>query len=367
MEILTAATVAERLGLGDVHAAWLKNVEQLQPDGGLTVPDREGLSALLGRLGVSDYDAAELPGAMPSPEHNPEAWWLLERCSHLLTSNLANHDTSAAANAGAAAARAAVRSRPTLDWAAWLQSFASPLPPTLRFLAAQLILVSLGGIRDCHEDFGIPSDVSWKTLSMLGRAMTEYRQRHGEAGIRLTPWKWLRFSGWLYEVGRLEVAHYRIRTHPKEAGPLFWYDDETIARLGPGFRLGDPALSIHIPPSDPLTPTAFDDSFHRIRTDFKGIYPGEPMRVATCTSWLLDEQLAEYLPAESNIVAFQKRFNLVPGGRDDDAIVQAVFGRRRPAELDTLPQRTRLERAVVQHLREGRHWRVRTGWLDLSH
>ena len=87
--------------------------------------------------------------------------------------------------------------------------------------------------------------------------------------------------------------------------------------------------------------------------------------VALCTSWLLDPQLAEYLPEESNIVQFQRRFHLtsesLPGDSD---ILKFVFCRL-DSELETLPQATALQRAVVTHLRAGRHWRVRTGWVEL--
>ena len=86
-------------------------------------------------------------------------------------------------------------------------------------------------------------------------------------------------------------------------------------------------------------------------------------RVATCTSWLLDEQLADYLPADSNIVRFQRRFTVVDGATDDGRdILRFVFDRV-PKSIDELPQRTALERAIVSHLRGGGHWKTRTGWL----
>jgi hypothetical protein len=85
---------------------------------------------------------------------------------------------------------------------------------------------------------------------------------------------------------------------------------------------------------------------------------------------MLDEQLVEYLPSDSNILAFQRRFTLVPGARDnDDWIFRVVFGAGPPKDvqgLDALPQHTTLERGVVEHLRQGRHWRMRTGWLPLT-
>ena len=235
------------------------------------------------------------------------------------------------------------------------------LPPAEPpILAAQVILAAIDDIRACHRELGVADDISWETLAHLGRAMAGYRESHGHAGIHLTFWDWLRYRGWLYQVGRLEVTVYRLRTHPKEAGPLFWYDDETAERLELPFRIGDPAVSLHVPAGDPLDPEACDEALGRMRSGFPG------RRVATCTSWLLDDQLAEYLPEDSRIVRFQRRFDLVPGARDDDeAMLNAVFGRGRARELDLLPRMTTLQQAVIDHLSAGRHWRMRTGWLAL--
>jgi hypothetical protein len=331
-------TVAKRLGLTEAHAAWLAKLDEARPSGSMPPPDANSLPPLLAQLGVEPEDAAEVLRAMPSQAHDPELWWLLERSHYLLAGHLASRGVD--------------------------PEYFPPLPEALRLFPVHVILVSVEAIRRRHQELGIPGDVSWETLSYLGRAMTAYRKSHGQAGIELTRWDWLRFFGWLYQVGRLEVTLYWLCAHPKEAGPLFWYDDETAERLGPGFRRGDPALSIHVPATSPLTPEACDESLRRIQTAFARAYPGEPLRVATCTSWLLDDQLAEYLPADSNILSFQRRFQLVPGARDNDtAILSFVFGAERPKELDALPQRTTLEQAVVQHLRLGRHWRLRTGRL----
>jgi hypothetical protein len=225
-----------------------------------------------------------------------------------------------------------------------------PKPPADGLRAAHVILASLDAIRECHRAFGVADDISRETLSHLGLA----------AGGTFGFWDWLRYTGWLYQVGRLQVTLLQLRLHPKEAGPLFWYDDETAARLNLPFRIGDPALSIHVPANETLSPEACEASIARMRTGFPG------RRVAVCTSWLLDDQLTEYLPADSNIVAFQRRFQLVPGARDDEEfMLRSVFGADRPKEIDALPRDTRLQRAVVDHLRAGKHWRLRTGWFEL--
>jgi hypothetical protein len=349
---MSRAQAGHQLGLSEDHAGWLAKLDEAQLSSTLLVPRPDAAQALLDRLGLAPEDAMEVLRAMPSPEGDPAAWWLLERSHHMFMRTLASRSNQP-------------------DWEP-----IPALPAALRLFPVHLILVSVAEVRERQQKLGVPDDIAWDTLSYLGRAMNAYRAGHGEAGIHLTRWEWLRFSAWLYQVGRLEVTPYWLLTHPEAAGPLFWYDDETAARLGPGLEKGAAALSLHIPAVDPLTPEACNESLHRMRTAFTTIQPGGPPRIATCTSWMLDEQLAEYLPADSNILAFQRRFTLVPGARDnDDWIFRVVFGIERPKELkdldaldalDAVSRRTTLERGIVEHLRQGRHWRVRTGWLRLT-
>jgi len=342
---VTARRVAERLELGDAEAEWLAKLESAHRSSPMAMPAADRLIDLLERLEVPVEDCAEVLDTMPDPDRDPERWWLLERSNHLLAHDLVS------------------RVRQTGP--------PPPAPPRLltegmSLFSVHLILVTIKGILNCHQELGIPGDVSWETLSLLGRRMAEYRAIQCRTGIELTGWDWMRFFGLLYQVGRLEVIPYRLCTHP-EAGPLFWYDDGTIARLGRGFRRGDPALSIHVPSGDPLNPDSCDASFARLPTAFKAIHPGEPPLVATCTSWLLDDQLSEYLSPDSNILRFARRFELVPGSLDnDEAVLHFVFGASYEEDLDVLPQRTTLERAVVKHIRSGRHWRLRTGWSSLA-
>jgi hypothetical protein len=334
---VNSAQVAERFGLGETHAGWLAKLDAVASPDALTTPNETELTESLIRLDAAPDDIVDVVRTFPRPDRDPEAWWLLERSHHLLSHGLFNAGDSAVA--------------------------VPALPDELSLFAAYVILVTLPEIRRCHEALGIPDDVSRETLGHLGRAMSAYRASHGTPGVEITWWEWMRFFGRLYQVGRLTTIPYRLCTQ-REAGPLFWYDADAMERLGPGFRKGDPALSLHIPATDPLTPAACDESLARMRTAFTRVYPGEPLRVATCTSWILDEQLAEYLLADSNIIAFQRRFELVPGARDEDeTMLRFVFGADRPKELAALPQRTTLERAVVEHLRLGRHWRLRTGWV----
>ena len=140
---------------------------------------------------------------------------------------------------------------------------------------------------------GVDDEVSSSTIADLGRHTRLYRRRTGRVGFDEQFWFSLHFRGELFELGRLQFNPYRLRTGP--AGPLFWYDAASIERLGDGFRPGDPVLGVHIPESGPLTPAACDAAFQAASQFFAALFPTQTYRVATCTSWLLDDQLLEYL------------------------------------------------------------------------
>ncbi len=127
---------------------------------------------------------------------------------------------------------------------------------------------------------------------------------------------------------------------------------------------GDHSLGVHIPDyCGPFTPQDCDTSIVRAVRFFATHLPDEDVRVATCHSWLLDPALGDLVRPDSNIAAFRRRFHLVDRATSDDqAVVEFVFGRRED-DLDALPRRTSLERAVGDHLRAGRHWTGGVGWF----
>jgi hypothetical protein len=210
-----------------------------------------------------------------------------------------------------------------------------------------VFLSVLPEIRAYHRDVGVPDEVSRATLADLGHQMAITRRSTGRLGLAHPLWLTHHYRGALFQLGRLQFHR----------------------------RPAQGALDLHVPAIGPLTPDACDSSLEHARAFFAGCYPRETFTEAMCISWLLDPALAEYLPSSSNVVAFQRRFRLLPyephPGHDDDlAVLDFVFGRAREpladGELETLPRRTSLERGVVAHLRAGRRWHFRHGRFPLG-
>jgi hypothetical protein len=108
-------------------------------------------------------------------------------------------------------------------------------------------------------------------------------------------------EGELYQLGRLQFQRSRLSNRT----------GDFLRAAGLPYGPGELALDMHVPDFlGPITPTACDRSIVRAREFFARHFLAEPYRVTTCHSWLLDPQLAEYLPSDSNIVRFQNRFRL---------------------------------------------------------
>jgi hypothetical protein len=292
---------------------------------GFRLPERTYVPAIFERLAIGVEDQQEILAAWPSPDADPQMWDSLERAYVTLVKDLGGFEP--------------------LD----LPGPSVETTPLGRYFFVYVCLAALADVRRLHARRGIPDDISWATLADLGRNLKRDRRLLGDGGLRTSRWLTLHFRGSIYELGRLQFNRMRIRA----------------AHVADAFPDGAAALGVHIPESGPLTPRACDESFASAQPFFARHFPETPTRLGICTSWLLDPQLADYLGPESNIMRFQRRFELVGEGFDGDAdVLRFVFHRIAPS-IEELPQRTTLERAIVAHLRAGKHWRNRVGWLEL--
>jgi hypothetical protein len=309
---LDAAGIAERLRLPPEQAGQVRALGEVTPVSP-RLPSLATAPELLRRLGVAPDDAAEILDGWPSATWPAELRWLLERVVATVRADLGG-----------------------ADWLVpgpWLPRDRGP---AWRHFYVYAYLALVEDARAYHARHGVPEAISWATLADLGRNLAIDRRMNGDGWPVVLQWLTLHVRGGLYELGRLQFHRQPGRD-----------------------------LSLHVPRSGPLTPQACDASFRLAREFFPWHFPREPYHAVTCESWLLDPQLASYLPPESNLVRFQRRFELLPGGEDaGEDILRFVFGTL-TTPVDRLPTRTVLQRAVAAHLRAGGRWQRRTGVVAL--
>ena len=208
-------------------------------------------------------------------------------------------------------------------------------------LALLALAVTAEDLAAYHRSRDVPAEVSARTLTELGQQVWVHRLTYGNLGLHTYDWLTVTWSGSLYWLGRLQF---------------------NLQRLD-----GRWVCSTHIPRSGPLDPAAVDASLARAAQFFPAHFPDHPVEDFWCRSWLLDPELAAALAPASNIARFQARWQLygdpMPG--DDDALF-FTFARRGVDDLCALPRSTSLERAVLDRLRKGGHWRVRDGLLPIA-
>nr|WP_246242245.1 hypothetical protein [Flexivirga aerilata] len=164
----------------------------------------------------------------------------------------------------------------------------------------------------------------------------------------------MHLRGLIYDFGRLQGNLSELTQPPAQ-----------LAAASVPAPPGAPVIDIHIPDSGPLRAAQVDASFARMRPFFARHFPElPPLRVAVCTSWLLDEQLERLVPG-SNIAAFCGRWRPIGPPIDGDWSVRNFVFRRPDATPGELSGSSRLEQAVLAHWRSGGQLHVRTGWLTL--
>lgn len=328
-------SVFEALRSEPETAAWLA---ELEAEGGgdaeVCLPPATRLVSALIDLAVPHEDINEIVPLRGRMEGDAELRWLMER-----------------------SARRFVRDIGTIGVDLRLPFLPESLGAVGRHFWIFVFLEARPHVVAYHRAHGIPEEVSRQTLADLGRHMAVHRRRHGTGGLLGPGWIQLHFRGEIYQLGRLQFQRARL-------------DEETgtaAARAGLGAGPGDPVLDIHIPDfCGPMTPEAVADSLRWAVEFFPRHFPDETYRVGACHSWLLDPQLADYLGERSNIVAFQRCFPVLYTEEEasDRSPIAFVFGNPEHP-VDSLPRRTSLERAVVDHLLAGGHWHSGVGILRL--
>lgn len=329
---------------GPDNPEWLKRLAAVPP-APLAWPEPPDIATELKRLGLSPEDQEEALAVLPEMREGVVAW-LLSRLLGYLNAIMGDEQ------------------QPWLGLPQMPDAFGA----AGRCLPIYLFVLGLPGVRAYHGRHGIPPAVTEATLADLGRHVAIHRRMFGTTGVDAPGWMTLHLRGLLYECGRLQYEPVRFHArHAAQDGDPASAADPVAEGGGPAD--GEPALSIHIPEGAPLSPDSVQASLAAAADLFAAHFPDLPLRFAVCHSWLLDDQLAEYLPETSNIVRFQRRFRLIPGWRDGDRDVLTFVFRKPdigPERLGELPQGTTLERVAVAHMRSGRHWRVRGGWLPLA-
>ena len=116
---------------------------------------------------------------------------------------------------------------------------------------------------------------------------------------------------------------------------------------------GDPVINLHIPASGAMDIDACRQSIRRMAEFFDRFLPDYKYRAFFCESWLLDRQLQELLPPNSNIVRFQQLGHLFEHSLESETIWR-VFGEKGDREgINAVPHRTSMQKSLAEFVNRG--------------
>lgn len=303
-----------------------------------------------------------------------------------------------------------------LKWAEpWLRDEVREVPEAPSDWQA---LIAVAGLREMvcrHRRRRIPADITGATARDLERRMKDSRVKGGEWGFDRLRWMGNHVHRNLLEIGRLQFlpaayrAPYRVYTARGRDGQstafpqggLVCSEEGWMEKGARGFTThfsvetgeicGNPVdpksgriqkdlerldanehdlrlspesqvLHVHIPSGARLSAAACEESLREAGRVFNLYFPEISWAGWTCTSWLLDREVAECLPPDSNIVAFGKLFSpLATPNTDSRQIMERVLGST--ADWRHFQPQTSLQKAVIQHLAAGRSFRTTSGFI----
>ncbi|MCI9619975.1 MAG: DUF5596 domain-containing protein [Dorea sp.] len=198
-----------------------------------------------------------------------------------------------------------------------------------------------------YQERGYTDHVFDETFYDITIWCRECYRKHGVYGLDELWWLGQSVKMELFRLGRLQFEPILVKKDMKGR-------EQTI-------QAGTKALNVHIPEGEPLRIEACRESFLRAAEFF-----GKEYQVYVCDSWLLSPHLKEVLPETSNIIRFQKLFEITDVGYQYPQAEQRIFGeiledKRQYSENTTLQKRAK------EYVLSGRDLGIGVGFIDESY
>lgn len=278
--------------------------------------------------------------------------------------------------------------------------------PELSCWHALAVVAAFPLLFEYHRHRGIPWQITVDTLRDVPRRMLNFRETYGFWGFDAQKWLRNHVRGRIYQIGRLQYLpgdfFYPARVYQTEEGLIAFAREgvrceadgwirkntesaeawTTVLRESEGklwghriewdgrvcrqltslswptpviLHEGCKVLHVHIPMGEKLEVSDCRSSIEQAFAFFHQYFPEHHYVAACCGSWLLDRAFASILPETSNIVEFGKLFRPLPHpDASEDSHYRWIFGKGVDRERAcTSPAKTKLQSAVIDHLKEG--------------
>ena len=193
---------------------------------------------------------------------------------------------------------------------------------------------------------GVPNEIIKSTLLDVKYKLCECQRVFGVDGLMEASWFKAILEGRCFGIGRLQFEIDKFR--------LDGYS---------GVNKGDNVLSIHIPSfGGALTETECKHSYEGAVSFFSKFFPNvfnDKIPFVSWT-WLLYPKNSEFMSESSNILRFQKDFDIIETNvyKTNDSIAWRIFGVPEILDVNALPEDTKLRKSAKEYILNGNKF----GW-----
>ncbi len=205
-----------------------------------------------------------------------------------------------------------------------------------------MLVCASARIREGYITKGYGEKLFYETFEDLFYKLRECKAVHGVYGIFVEFWYAGFFKYRIFKLGRLEFE-------------LSTFGSLEYSCPALSLTKGDPYLSVHIPSCGPLKKELRYDSYRRAYDFFQDRVMNGVI-VFGCHSWLLNAENYNIFPKGSNTYDFLSDWDIVSSKEDVNfGDCWRVFNKHYKGDPDELPYDSSLRRAIVDHLKSGKH------------
>ncbi len=194
-------------------------------------------------------------------------------------------------------------------------------------------------LKEEYDKRGIPEAIFFDTFSDITIWEAACFAQTGKHGLLEIRWLSKHLKLELFRLGRLQFEP--ILFPPMLVGTINPPQEETV-------------LNVHIPKGSPLKEQVIADSYGQAMENW-----GLKRVVFVCHSWLISPVLKELLPPTSNILIFQKDYELVMEDLENRQAEERIFGYISD-DTDSYPEDTGLQKSAKAWLKSGK--KIPVGW-----
>lgn len=189
-----------------------------------------------------------------------------------------------------------------------------------------------------YRRLGISDTIYVDSMAAFSRFVREHKESYGCYGFDRGSWTPRQVSAKLFRIGQLE------------------YEMTTLE--------GQSVVSLHIPTDVDLRPEVLVPSIREGLAEFYRLFPDYAGKTIYCHSWLMSPLLKDFLPENSNILQFQKLFDMEPEGIPGNGVILWVF-KNPKLPKEEYPENTSLQRKLKKFFLDGGEFLEGKGYLRL--